>query len=102
MADPIRYYAFGERIGRMRIPVDFNEDEAIVWARARGAVNVQREDGPVRNPTVTLVWRESQPTAYQRHADLYDILATAFPRATVRETSEAAAAVEKWIEENNP
>jgi molecular chaperone DnaK (HSP70) len=98
--DAFRYYAYSPTMGRRRVPCT-TEADAIIWAAVHGAVNVVREDGPASKPTaVTIVWKRDEPTPFDLHADIYQELADRFPKATVREISEAVAAVEAIFKEH--
>lgn len=89
-----RYYAYSPELGKRRIPDDLTPAQAIEWAAGRGAINVIREDGPASKPTaVHMVWRQSEPTAYDIELKISNVLAEHFPNATVREIGEATKAL---------
>lgn len=71
-----RYYAFVPDVGRLRVPDEMNEAEAIVWSAARGATNVVREDGPPSNPTaLAFIWKaEDTANAFNLNAALWEVL----------------------------
>lgn len=96
-----RYYAYSPDMGRVRIPPEFNEEEAITWAAGRGAHNVVLEDGPASRPTkIAFVWKhdEAEKANVLRNA-LWDALSGQFPTATVRQIGEAHKTITKLIKE---
>lgn len=80
---PVRYYAFSATLGRKRVPGNVTEAEAVAWAKAHGAANVTREDGPVSKPTsYRIVWehhrrRKATVTVWDANGTEYTVEATA-------------------------
>jgi hypothetical protein len=57
---PRRYYAYSEALGRKRLIDSNTETEAIDAAKALGAANVVKEDGPPSKPHgVEMIWEDA-------------------------------------------